>query len=295
MTATTLTAFPLKTADGETITAYRAKPASGEPRAVIQIAHGLAEHAPRYARLVEKLTQEGYAVYSNDHRGHGASKDVHGLGNFGPRGFQALVDDMAELTQLAKRENPGKPIVLLGHSLGSFAAQIYLLDHHRQLNALVLSGTAAIDKLLEAIQASGKPASLEAFNAPFEPARTPFDWLSRDEKEVDKYIADPLCGFQAEEASLGSLFQLGVGARHDGRLVRVRKDLPIYIISGERDPIVGEGTANTQALINSYQGAGLTNITHQIYKNGRHEMFNETNRGEVENDLLAWLDKTLKV
>lgn len=292
MDTTTITPFALKASDGATIASYRAVP-SGNVKAIVQIAHGMAEHFRRYARLTQKLTAKGYAVFANDHRGHGDSVKGHGLGNFGPRGFQALVDDMATLSQVAKQELPGKPLVLLGHSMGSFAAQLYLLEHHRELAGVVLSGTAAMDKLLESLLASGEPVTLELLNAGFEPARTSFDWLSRDPAEVDKYIADPLCGFTVEDASTRSMYEIGTKARFDPRLGQVRKDLPIYVISGERDPVVGPGQSFANALIDSYKGFGLKDIVHRVYEGGRHEMFNETNREQVEDELIAWLENSL--
>lgn len=282
-----ITSFTLKGGDGAAIAAYRSFP-SGPGRGVVQIAHGLAEHFGRYGRLTRRLTAGGWAVYGVDHRGHGASAAIHGLGCFGPGGFQSVVDDMAALTAVAKHEVPDVPLVLLGHSMGSFAAQLYILDHGAELAGLVLSGTAAQDLLLASI--AGQPAGLEAFNAAFEPARTSFDWLSRDAAEVDAYVADPLCGFEAEPASMASLFALGAGVRTDARLAHVPKDLPILVISGEADPVVGPGQAFARALIEAYQGGGIGPVTHRVYPGGRHEMFNETCREEVESDLLGWLD-----
>jgi alpha-beta hydrolase superfamily lysophospholipase len=189
---------------------------------------------------------------------------------------------------VAKSEVPNVPLILLGHSMGSFAAQLYILDHGAELAGLVLSGTAAQDLLAESL--AGQPAGLEAFNAAFEPARTPFDWLSRDPAEVDAYVADHLCGFEADAGSMASLFTLGAGARTDGRLANVPKTLPILVISGEVDPVVGPGQAFARALTKSYQAAGLGPVTHHVYPGGRHEMFNETCREAVEDDLIAWLD-----
>ncbi len=284
--------FDLQGSDGVALAAYRSPP-SGAVKGIVQIAHGMAEHFGRYAGLTGALTGAGYAVWGADHRGHGASAAVHGLGDFGPRGFQALVDDMAALTAAAKRETPGAPLALLGHSMGSFAAQLYLLEHGRDLGALVLSGTAALDALLEAMLASGAPVGLEALNAAFAPARTPFDWLSRDKARVDAYIADPLCGFAVGEASTASMFALAAGARRDPRLASVRPDLPILVLSGGRDPVTGPDQAFARALIAGWEAAGLTEIDHRVYPGARHELFNETCRDEVEGDLIAWLDGAL--
>jgi len=282
--------FDFPADDGERIAAWRIASA-GQPRAVIQIAHGMAEHMTRYERLGRTLADAGYAVYANDHRGHGASADIHGLGDFGPRGFPGAVDDMATLSHLARTEHPGAPLILVGHSMGSFAAQLYVLEHAHDLAALVLSGTAAGDKLLEAIAAAGGGGRLESYNTAFEPARTPFDWLSRDEAEVDAYVADPLCGFELTHASLQSVFQATHGATFDPRLANVRKGLPVLVISGERDPVTGPGQAFANALVERYRAAGIADVEHRIYAGGRHELFNETNRGEVTADLIAWLGK----
>lgn len=292
MTHAAISRFTLTAADGAAIAAYRSLP-GGSPRAIVQIAHGMSEHYLRYHHLTERLNEAGFAVFGNDHRGHGASAPAHGLGEFGPGGFQAVVDDMALLTARAKAEFPGAPFVLLGHSMGSFAAQLYLLENHRQLSALVLTGTAALDQLLAALLAGGGPVTLELLNAAFEPGRTRFDWLSRDEAQVDAYVADPLCGFTLSDAAMGSVFQLGAGARLDPRLSEIRPGLPIYVISGERDPVVGPEQAFARALIDSYRLAGLTHIDHRIYSGGRHEMFNETCRVQVEDELVAWLERAL--
>ncbi len=285
--------FVLNGADGASLAAYRSAPA-GQPKAIVQIAHGMAEHFARYAHLAHALNAAGYAVYGGDHRGHGQSADAHGLGSFGPGGFQSVVDDMAALTKVAKHEHPGLPLVLLGHSMGSFASQLYLLDHSGELAALVLSGTAALDKLLAHMMSAGAAAGLNVMNAGFEPARTDVDWLSRDEAQVDLYVADPLCGFDLEPASLGSLFGGGDLGRSDARLRHVDRHLPIYVISGEFDPVVGPEQSFTRALIASYEAAGLQNITHRVYPGGRHEMFNEINRDEVEGELMEWLDAVLR-
>jgi len=285
------TAFTVLAADGARITAYKALPA-GRPRAVVQLAHGMAEHAGRYRRLAEALTAAGYAVYSNDHRGHGASAAAHGLGEFGPGGFQSLVDDLVAVSRVAQAETPNTPLILIGHSMGSFAAQLYLLEHHGHLTGLVLSGTAAVDALAAASAAARREVGMVSMNAGFAPARTDFDWLSRDEAEVDAYIADPLCGFALADEAMASVMQMAATARHDPRLASVRGDLPVYVISGEHDPVTGPSQAFVKALLGSWRAAGLSRLDHRVYPGGRHEMFNETTRDEVTADLIAWLDRT---
>lgn len=294
---TTLTDYLYRGHDGASLAGYRALP-DGPEKGVVQVAHGMAEHFPRYAHLAATLTAAGWAVYGADHRGHGASAHVHGLGSFGPGGFEGLVEDMAALSARAKAEHPGKPLVLLGHSMGSFAAQLYLLKHGDGLAGLVLSGTAALDALQGAMAAAAQAAAAEGgtlagFNGRFagEPGATGFEWLSRDKAQVAAYVADPLCGFDLDAAAMGSMQAVGGKGREPAALARVRKDLPIYIISGEHDPVVGEGYAFVDALIDSYRAAGLTDITHAQYAQGRHEMFNELNRDEVESDLIGWLGR----
>lgn len=277
--------------DGTQLALYRSLPV-GKPKAAIQIAHGIAEHFGRYARLTHALTAAGYAVYGSDHRGHGHSA-INGLGEFGPKGFQAVVDDMAALTAIIRMEQPGLPVVLLAHSMGSFAAQLYLLEHSSQLSAVVLSGTAALDQLLGLLLAGGGPVTLAVLNAAFEPGRTGYEWLSRDEAEVDAYVADPLSGFDVPDHALQSIFGLTAAATLDPRVAGIRKDLPIYVISGEHDPVVGPEQAFSRALVDRYRAAGIGPIEHQIYPGGRHEMFNELNRDDVEQDVLEWLDRSL--
>lgn len=284
--------FRFTAQDGAPIAAWRMTP-DRTSNAVVQIAHGMAEHMARYERLGRALGAAGYAVYANDHRGHGASAEVHGLGDFGPRGFAGVIADMATLTAVARNEHPGVPLVLLGHSMGSFAAQLYLLDHGAELAGLVLSGTAAGDKLVEAVAASGGGGRLESFNAAFEPARTPFDWLSRDDAEVDAYVADPMCGFELTPQSVQSVFQTTHGASLDPRLAKVSKNLPVLVISGEVDPVTGSNQAFANVLVERYRATGLTAIEHRVYPGGRHELFNETNRDEVTADLIAWLDRAV--
>jgi alpha-beta hydrolase superfamily lysophospholipase len=283
--------FEIIAADGAVLTAYRWE-ARGALKGVVQIAHGAAEHLGRYDRLARALGAAGYAAIGADHRVHGVNAGVHGLGEFGPRGFAGVVEDMAAVSAAAKARWPGAPLVLLGHSLGSFAAQAYLLDHAGELSALVLSGTAALDALLASRDTGG---GLKSFNAGFAPARTDFDWLSRDEAEVDAYIADPLCGFDIAADSMASVAVTAMGASRDPRLAgAAAKGLPILILSGEVDPVVGPGQAFARTLADRYAAAGLTRLEHKVYPGGRHEMFNETNRAEVTADLVGWLDGNVK-
>ena len=229
------TTFTFAGTDGTEISAYRWA-GDGAPTAIVQIAHGMGEHAARYRRLAEALTDAGYVVYANDHRGHGrtAGTPEH-HGDLGAGGWPGLVDDLGVLTDLARGEHPGIPLVLVGHSMGSFALQCYLLDHSADLDAAVLSGTSALDVISSAIDPT-QEVDLSAFNAPFEPARTEYDWLSRDPDEVDLYVADPACGFGLNPDSTASMLAGGGDTANGERIAGIRSDLPDLPAVGRRRP-----------------------------------------------------------
>ncbi len=172
----------------------------------MQIAHGMGEHAGRYAPLAAALTTQGYAVYADDHRGHGLSRHAE-PGHLGDNGWNRLVSDMVTLSETIREQHPGLSLVLLGHSLGSFAAQQYVLDHAHLIDALALAGTTAVDVMLapqaQAAAEGGDP--LLALNQAFQPSRTPFDWLSRDEPAVDAYLSDPMCGFSLDAQGMADV------------------------------------------------------------------------------------------
>src|SRR5215831_4238946 len=202
-----------------------------EVRGVVQIAHGLGEHMGRYAELAEKLVAVDFVVYGNDHRGHGLTAKPSGsFGEFGSGGFDQLVEDMISLRVIAKDEHPRKPYILLGHSLGSFAAQQFILDHGHSIDGLALSGSGILDglaRLAESLPAGEDPMKL--MNAVFEPARTPFDWLSRDNAEVDAFINDPLCFPSLKPDSMQSFLAAFPRLAEPEEIRKVRDDLPIYI------------------------------------------------------------------
>jgi alpha-beta hydrolase superfamily lysophospholipase len=283
--------FKITTDDAETIVGYRWS-GDGAPKAIVQIAHGMGEHAARYARLAEALVDAGYVVYANDHRGHGRTAggaDRHGV--LGAAGWDGLVADLARVGAVARTEHPGIPLIVIGHSMGSFALQQYLLDHSADLDAAVLSGTSAADMVLAGIDTS-QPVELSAFNAPFEPGRTGYEWLSRDEAEVDKYVADPDCGFGLDTEGFGQMAASGTATADPKRVANVRPDLPIYLFSGTADPIAGEG-ALIELVGDRYREAGVRDVTVKLYPEARHETLNETNRDEVTADLIAWLDRVV--
>jgi len=264
-------------------------------RGIIQIAHGLGEHIGRYAELAETLLEDEFAVYGNDHRGHGLTAKPSGsFGEFGPGGFDQLVEDMISLRVIAKDEHRGKPYILLGHSLGSFAAQQFSLDHSHSIDGLMLSGSGALDGLARFAQSlpTGQDP-MKLMNAAFEPARTPFDWLSRDNAEVDAFINDPLCFPSLSATSMASFLDAFERLADPSEIRKVQEDLPIYIFSGSDDPI-GQKLAGVRVLIDRYRSAGITSIAHDFYQGGRHEMLHETNRRDVITNLLVWLSGTLE-
>jgi alpha-beta hydrolase superfamily lysophospholipase len=274
-----------------TVAVYRWDP-DVVPRAIVQITHGMGEHALRYAGLARALNRRGIVVYAQDHRGHGATaRSEQELGVIGEQGWAELVNDMDRLRAEARREHPAIPLVLLGHSMGSFALQQYLLDHSAEVSAAVLTGTAAID-LLEPALNLDEPVDLAMFNTPFQPARTDYDWLSRDEAQVDRYVSDPRCGFGLDPAAAKAMFAAARPLADPGRVAGMRPDLPIYIAAGELDPVGGQ-LALVKVLVDRYTSAGLTDVTLKTYPQARHEIFNETNRDEVIDDLLTWLDQKL--
>ncbi|HEX4210670.1 MAG TPA: alpha/beta fold hydrolase [Candidatus Binataceae bacterium] len=276
--------------DGSAIRVYSWK-SPAPVRGVVQIAHGMGEHAQRYRPIAHALVNAGYAVYANDHRGHGElAANAKALGDFGPGGFPSLVDDMTVVTRMARNAEKGKMLVLLGHSMGSFAAQLYVLDHSELLDGVALSGSAALD-LLGAAAMSGR-WQLEDLNAAFNPARTPFDWLSRDQATVDAYIADPLCGFNVTGESYGSLFSVAPRLAEISEIGGIRKELPVFLFAGDRDPVNANLTW-FQPLIDRYREAGLTDVSWHVYGGARHEVLNETNRPEVIANFQAWSDRIM--
>jgi alpha-beta hydrolase superfamily lysophospholipase len=297
--------FTFDAADGQRIHVYRWLPA-GAAKAAVQIAHGAAEHAGRYQRLAAVLVAAGYAVYANDHRGHGQTAAQFGrYGIAGLDGWEAIVSDVRRLTQHLRSRHPGVPVVLLGHSMGGMIVQDYLQRFGADLAGAVLSGTAGrelpnVDEILPLLEAELNAAGRDApsqtflsifarFNEPFAgPDATGLEWLSRDRAEVRAYIEDPWCG---QPLSNGFVHDMLLGARRmwapeNERCVALGG--PLLVFAGDEDP-VGEFGEAMRDLVARYEGFGIGPITLRLYPQGRHEMLNETNRDEVHADLVAWL------
>lgn len=281
----------------------------GEIKAVVQLTHGMAEHIARYERLALALNKAGYAAAGHNHLGHGPEAKTEELGFFAEKnGWDRVIDDMHTVHQMMCERFPGKKQILLGHSMGSFAAREYLLRYGNDLTACVLSGTGWHPKALCAAAVSAaalcgatggwkKPApamnkmGFGKYNQAFEPVRTPFDWLSRDEKEVDQYIADPLCGYLFTARGYYDMFS-GLKALSDtARLAALPRELPVLFISGEKDPVGGRDGEGVLTVSWQFTGAGVQDVTVKLYPQARHELFNEINRDAVTADLIEWLDK----
>jgi alpha-beta hydrolase superfamily lysophospholipase len=254
------------------------------PRAAVQLAHGVGEHAGRYRALAEHLIAAGYRVYADDHRGHGRTglEQWHGdaskLGRLGPGGLRAALRDLRAFTRLIRDENPDLPLVFVGHSWGSLMGQMTLNRHSADYDAAVLSGTAY------RMVGSMNSGDLNKRHAHL--GTTGAEWLSRDPAVAQAFIDDPLCTL----VPLQKLFGMADAARLLGRPARhLERDLPLLIQVGDDDPLGGEASA--RKLERSYRRrSGLSDVTTIVYPGARHEIFNETNREEVFADLTAWLD-----
>ncbi len=298
--------FTFTDTDGVDIYVYKWLPDGRAPRAAVQVSHGMQEHAGRYAELAELLTSNGYAVYANDHRGHGRTAfGPDRQGQLGPGGWEGTVRDLKQLTDKIKSELPGVPVFLFAHSWGSFLAQNYIGKWGKELQGALLSGTHGKDPLVKLGVLLGKwdvkrrgpvaPGGLlenlavGGLNKKFQPARTSFDWLNRDPAQVDAYIADPWCGKHFPNGFFNDLAKLLADTWDARNEARIPADLPIYLFAGTQDP-VGKFTKTVKALADRYKRNGIKDVTTRFYEGARHETLHETNRGEVMNDILAWLN-----
>jgi len=284
-------------------------PQQSRPRAVVHINHGMAEHSRRYEPIAAQLSAAGYIVYAHDHRGHGHSIPQGGLvGHYADHnGWHLVQDDVFRVNQYIHQQEPGLPVILLGHSMGSFIVQYYASKHGDTIDALVLSGSgytapAALRASrmlikLEKLRGGGKGRSaliehqtFGQFNRQVKNPRTEADWLTRSQQEVDKYIADPLCGF----ACTNQLWLDFVGGleylSRPHNLSGIPHNLPVYIMSGQRDPLSYHSSRHgIDKLADNLRTAGLRDLQVKLYEGGRHEILNELNRDVVVEDLLHWM------
>lgn len=267
----------------------------GAPKAVLQLVHGMAEYVDRYDKLARWFAEQGIIVYGNDHLGHGQSvNDKYPLGYFGTKNENAavFVDDVKGLTDIAKKENPGLPVVLFGHSMGSFVARLYLAKYGTELAAAVICGTAGTNPAIAAAKAAtalfaktspkkpGKIMNSLAFGAYNKKTdnRTPFDWLSIDETNVNVYIDDPLCGFLFSNQGFRDLITMNDYMMKQDVIDAAPADLPICFIAGDEDPVgsYGEGVKEVFELYKKNH----SDVSCKLYEGKRHEIHNEAD-GEV--------------
>ena len=281
----------------------------GAPTGVVQIVHGMAEHAGRYARFAAALNAAGYAVYAQDLPGHGLSAEESlGLGHAADgaeASWRRMVQAVHAVRAHIEKRHPELPLVLFGHSMGRFSAQVHLVEHGAGLSAASLSGSSGSMGPLRAVglalnraqirlfgpahrSALTAKLSFDAFNKQFKPNRTASDWLSRDATEVDAYVDDPYCGFRCSAALWAGLLQAGASLLEPARLKRIPPSLPVLLISGATDPVTQQGQG-THLLAERYREAGLADVTAMIYEDARHELLNETCRDAVTQDVLGWL------
>lgn len=277
-------------------------PEIGKPQGVVQIIHGICEYALRYEPFALFLTEQGYAVAGSDHLGHGlTAKDAEEYGFF--TDWFVLTKDLYSLRKEIGFRYPELPYFLLGHSMGSFQARTYLIDYPGTVDGCILSGTGqeaaftvALGKLLTGMGDPHKvnklflSMSLGAYNKQFAPNRTSADWISRDEAIVDRYLADPLCNFPTR-AGMNHAMMTGLQyISKKENLMKMDKNTPIGLFSGDADPVgaMGKGVKKVYGF---FRDAGCQNVTMKLYPGARHEILNETNRQEVYDDLLAWLEE----
>ena len=283
----------------------------GKPRAVVQIAHGIAEHIDRYKPFMEFLADNGFVVAGNDHLGHGKSIRVPAeQGFFAEKdGWWRVVDDMDKLHDIMSKEYPGLPYVLFGHSMGSFLTRTYLIKHPDKYDAVILSGTghqspalvlggnaaASVMAKLNGVMGDGAKLDSLAFGTylnKIENPRTKFDWLSRDAEQVDKYIADPLCGFVGKIGLYRDMMQGIKFITNEKNIAQMNKEKPVYFMSGDGDP-VGDYGKGVERAYKAFCDAGLHDVFMRLYPGGRHEMLNETNKEQVYQDILNWLNEKI--
>ena len=302
-----------KAKDGESICYYKWNAPDDVPfKGIVQLAHGIGEHAGRYDNIAHELQKQGFSVYANDHRAHGKTAEIKRLFGYyeGNNYFADVVNDMHDLTLLMKAEHPNSKFILFGHSMGSLLSRQYVTKYPEDLDALILSGTASFIKGLGHIGIVSATAItkfrgrtrgnkllrsffFDEFNKKFKPNRTKLDWISSDDKQVDIFEADP---YRVEDFSLGVFLDTIKSSKTLNKQPAFNatpKELPILIFSGDKDP-VGEMGKGVTRVVNHYRKAGIDDLTFNLYEGGRHEMLNEVNSDQVKKDILDWINERIK-
>lgn len=275
-----------------------------QPQAFIHILHGMSEHSGRYSELAKYLVNSGFQVYAHDHRGHGETAAIKDLGNWPDNGWSRVLADVGEVNQMIHNVAGEAPVFLVGHSMGSFIALGYAIQKSETISKLVLSGSSFVNpavaylaKTIPKVEAvrmgpEGKSflvhaMSFGSYNRKFQPTRTAFDWLTREPHFVEEYIADVKCGFMCSNKLWLELLGGMAEIFSSDSQKNIRADLPVYILGGALDPV--GGSSGLSKLAESLTKSGLERVDLRLYPEGRHEMFNETNRTEVYEDLVQWL------
>ena len=300
--------FTFKSSSGlADIFACRYFPAADcDTKGVIQIAHGMAEHHKRYENFIDILNKNGYAVYINDHLGHGKSvSDDSELGYFGEnKGYMNLVRDMKKLTDIIKKENPCLPVILFGHSMGSMLARLYTSEYGNIVDGVVFCGTCGANpaasvgitlvKLIKKLKGDHFRSELinnlafGTYNNKFKPQRTAFDWLTTDRDIVDEYIDDPYCGFLFTTSGYKDLMELIVEINNKEWYQAVPKTLPVYLIAGKNDP-VGNYGKGVYEVYDNLSEARHKNVAIDLFAGDRHEILNEKDKEKVYEYVLKWI------
>lgn len=284
-----------------------------QPKAIVQIVHGMAEHALRYDNFACFLTDHGFAVYANDHRGHGLTAGTfENTGYLADHdGWEIATNNVFQLTTIIKKEYKGIPVFLLGHSMGSLLARNYMINYPDSVNGVILSGTSftpsfllMFGKVVANLQRlfAGKKhrskllntLSFGSFNKRFKPVRTKFDWLSRDDKQVDLYINDKFCGFVCTTTFFADMFKGIMKIQKNSHIMKTSTNLPVNFISGELDA-VGNFTKGVKKVTTLLRKNGVTDVEIKFYHDARHEILNEINKEDVYNDIVEWINNKMQL
>lgn len=282
-----------------------------EPIGVLQIVHGMAEYIDRYDNFAKYMTEHGFNVIGHDHLGHGHSvSDEHDYGFFAEEnGDKIIIEDMHSVTQFAREKWEELPNFILGHSMGSFCLRQYLTKYSNDVFGAIIMGTgwipsaaALLGKTIATNTCKSKGShtvnplliklTLEPYNKPFAPARTNCDWLSRDEKQVDLYVNDKLCGFDFTAGAYKDFFTILEKIAKNRQLIGMRKSLPILITSGSVDPVGGKKAC--EKLNAQYKRCGIDDVTLKLWENDRHEILNELDKSDVYDYIYNWLKSKIQ-
>lgn len=282
-----------------------------EPIGVLQIVHGMAEYIDRYDNFAKYMTEQGFNVIGHDHLGHGHSvSDEHDYGFFAEEnGDKIIIEDMHSVTQYAREKWEELPNFILGHSMGSFCLRQYLTKYSNDVFGAIIMGTgwipsaaALLGKTIATNTCKSKGShtvnplliklTLEPYNKPFAPARTNCDWLSRDEKQVDLYVNDKLCGFDFTAGAYKDFFTVLEKIAKNRQLIGMRKSLPILITSGSVDPVGGKKAC--EKLNAQYKRCGINDVTLKLWENDRHEILNELDKSDVYDYIYNWLKSKIQ-